>query len=544
MPAVFLRKLLYIAFCLFLLSVNYRITAADQFANPLDVRLADPHVLLDNGVYYLYATSAGNGYKVWTSSDLVNWRDRGLAFRTTSSSWAKNRFWAPEVIKHQGKYYLFYSAGGGPDDVMRICVASATSPLGPFADIAAPLFDNGQSYIDAHCFIDTDGQAYLYCSQDMSAPADNKSETVVARLNSTFTGLSSGITLCITPDNSWEIAGGGFKWNEAPAVLKRGGYYYMLYSGNVYSSPNYAIGYATATTPFGPWTKYSGNPIVKKTATVSGPGHCSVTTSPDGQEQWLVYHTHQQLSGGGQRQLAIDRISFENQIAGPARLMVPGAPSETMQAAPSGAAPFPVGGSDEFITGPGLDRTRWTVFNEDSSSYLFSSSALVISTVDGDVYADSRANHQNIFLQYPPWEDFEATTKVNFAPAQDFEQASLFVWQDHNNFIRFSNASIFGQKSFEIAVETNANYASQVIAHNFSADFWLRIKKTGSLYVFYASANGSTWSLIGAPRTVNLIDRKIGFGAASPGSGRRLSAAFDYFRVESGLSSVDAWSLY
>jgi len=501
--------------------------------------IADPQVLLDNGTYYLYGTGGVKGTKVWTSPDLVNWRDRGAAFRAPASSWGQDRFWAPEVIKTNGKYYLFYSAGGA-DGVMRICVATANSPLGPFSDVAAPLWDDGKAYIDAHVFIDTNGQAYLYCSQDMSVPADGRSDVVVAKLSPSLTSLASAPALCISPSVAWE--GGGNKWNEAPSVIKHGSYYYLLYSGNVYSSPNYSIGYAYSTSPLGPWTKYAGNPIVKKTATVSGPGHCSVTTSPDGQQLWLVYHTQQQLSGGGERQLAVDRIAFVDQPSGPALLTVPGGPSTAMQTEPSGAPDFPTGGTDEFNTSS-INRGRWVIFNENSANHNPTGSVLEISTVDGDVYEDTRANEQNIFLQYPPSQDFEVTAKINFSPGQNFEQVSLFAWQDHNNYLRFSQAWINGKK-YEIGLEQNASFTAQQAANSLGSNFYLRLNKQGTTYRCYGSSNGSSWSAIGQPVTANFSDLKIGLAAASPNSGRKLTAAFDYFRVEPLASGVTDWSVY
>jgi beta-xylosidase len=34
---------------------------------------------------------------------------------------------------------------------------------------------------------------------------------------------------------------------EGPWVIKTNGYYYLFYSGNVYSTPNYAVGVARST---------------------------------------------------------------------------------------------------------------------------------------------------------------------------------------------------------------------------------------------------------------------------------------------------------
>ena len=72
-------------------------------------------------------------------------------------------------------------------------------------------------------------------------------------------------------------------------MLKRDGVYYLMYSGTGADSPNYAIGYATADSPRGPFKKYSGNPIVQRSEGIYGPGHHCVVTGPDG-KLWMVYH--------------------------------------------------------------------------------------------------------------------------------------------------------------------------------------------------------------------------------------------------------------
>ena len=44
------------------------------YVNPVSDTIfgADPFVLFDQGIYYLYATSAGDGFKYWTSRNLVD----------------------------------------------------------------------------------------------------------------------------------------------------------------------------------------------------------------------------------------------------------------------------------------------------------------------------------------------------------------------------------------------------------------------------------------------------------------------------------------
>src|SRR3546814_14527931 len=56
--------------------------------------------------------------------------------------------------------------------------------------------------------------------------------------------------------------------NEGPYVLKHQGLYYLIYSGNGYTSQEYGIGFSVADGPAGPWRKYAGNPILQSPDTL------------------------------------------------------------------------------------------------------------------------------------------------------------------------------------------------------------------------------------------------------------------------------------
>ncbi len=304
-----------------------------SYRNPLGVDLADPHVLLHDGVYYAYGTSAADGFKVWSSSNLVDWEGHGYALQRTADTWGNDLFWAPCVIAHRGAFYLFYSSRGpveGDRQSHRISVARAESPLGPFVDVAAPLFDHGMAVIDAHALIDEDGAAYLYFVRDISE--SGKSRVWAARLADDLLSLTGEPVLCIEPSQPWE----GEQWNEAPFVIRHGDTYVMTYSANGFYDPRYAVGYATAPSPLGPWTKAEDNPILQRTDGVSGPGHNSMVLSPDGSEWFAVYHVHKSLKGGHRRELAIDRMTIEEQPDGSLRLRIDG-PTSDPQPLPSGA---------------------------------------------------------------------------------------------------------------------------------------------------------------------------------------------------------------
>jgi beta-xylosidase len=99
-------------------------------------------------------------------------------------------------------------------------------------------------------------------------------------------------------------------------VILHDGTYYLFFSGNDWNG-SYAMGYATASSPMGPFTPYSGNPILQGDGKVHGPGGGSVVTGPDGR-LWMVYHVWPGAEGydnGGIRNLRIDPIEWNGSEA-------------------------------------------------------------------------------------------------------------------------------------------------------------------------------------------------------------------------------------
>jgi xylan 1,4-beta-xylosidase len=275
--------------------------ARKTYRNPLlpDVIMADPHVIRVDGQYYLYATTHTRGYDVFVSDDLVNWRNAGRAFDDP-----RRGAWAPDVFDNRrgdGKFYLYYADNNadsaGPPK--QIGLAVADSPLGPFVDKGRLV----AGAIDAHLFQDDDGRLYLYYS-DMVGGATLRVQPMADPL--TKQGDSK---VLVGPTEPWEKIGGAI--TEAPFVIKRHGVYYLMYSGASAQSPDYAIGYATATSPLGPFEKYPGNPIVRRGGSVLGPGHHCVIEGPDGR-LWLVYHQKWNTASNFKRFLAIDPMWFDD----------------------------------------------------------------------------------------------------------------------------------------------------------------------------------------------------------------------------------------
>lgn len=321
------------------------------YTNPVggEIRMGDPFVMKHGRRYYLYGTAGGRSFSAWTSTDLVHWEDMGQVRHHDEDSWGRSSFWAPEAFHYDGRFYLAYSAQRDRDEGFRLCLAAADGPEGPFEDIYAPWCDVGWSTIDAHVFVDDDGTPYLYFAKVgvLEPPNDGVTERTLfgkiygMRLKEDLSAPAGEPVLCVEADQPWEELPAEqspinlrVECNEGAFVLKHDGRYYMTYSAGHYASPRYGIGYAVAEHPLGPWTKPDNNPlaVADPEVGVSGPGHNSITSSPDGSELFVVYHAHADPEHpSGRRTVNIDRLVIED---GRMRML---GPTRSPQPMPSGA---------------------------------------------------------------------------------------------------------------------------------------------------------------------------------------------------------------
>ncbi|MGN1345670.1 MAG: glycoside hydrolase family 43 protein [Eubacteriales bacterium] len=292
------------------------------YKNPVfsEAQAADPGVLYHDGTYYCYSTSAPIGYYVYTSTDLVNWKNEGLCCEMAWGIDKSGYYWAPEVVEHNGRFYMIMSV----DEHLGFAVAD--SPLGPFLPEKNWLFDKT---IDGHIFLDDDGRAYLFYvtwrdGHEYGIYGCELEDDIVTVKPNTEVHL-------LSPKEAWEKTDGSV--TEGPFVLKHNGTYYLTYSGTGYTSPDYAVGYATSDSPLGEYTRYTGNPILSRTEKLYGPGHHCFTTSPDGSELFIVYHVHASTTEVHPRKICVDRARFAPTASGTDRLEIYG-PTHTAQEYP------------------------------------------------------------------------------------------------------------------------------------------------------------------------------------------------------------------
>jgi len=276
---------------------------------------ADPNIVRFGDTYYIYATTdgysgwGGKDFYVWKSTDLVDWERSAEPMLTLDGSngdvpWATGNAWAPTIIERDGKYYFYFSGHNPTYNRKTIGVAVADSPEGPFtAQPTAMILNNeavtsGQAIDPAAVRDPRTGKYYLFWGNGSPLYAE-LGDDMVSIKQSTIQRIS-GLT----------------SFREGSFVNYREGTYYLTYSIDDTGSPDYRVGYATASSIDGPWT-YRGV-ILEKDASqgILATGHSSIVQVPGTDDWYIAYHRFglPALGGAGgdgtHRETTIDRLYF------------------------------------------------------------------------------------------------------------------------------------------------------------------------------------------------------------------------------------------
>jgi len=291
-----------------------------DYRNPVyDGYFADPFVLACDGRYIAYGTGAiidGLVFETLVSSDLVHWERMGGALQPADPALG-DTFWAPEVVRADDRFWMYYSVGT-QDGPHQLRVASAANALGPFVDEGVNLSADERFAIDPHPFRDTDGTWYLFFARDVLAGPRVGTQLAVDGLT-TMSSVSGHSQTVLAATADWQLFeadrsmyGGRYDWHtlEGPTVRAHDGGYYLFYSGGSWQGPGYAVGWAYADHPLGPWREppdAEGRLLATVPGQVFGPGHNSVLTSPGGLDV-LIYHAWD--AAGTKRRMCIDPLTW------------------------------------------------------------------------------------------------------------------------------------------------------------------------------------------------------------------------------------------
>jgi GH43 family beta-xylosidase len=282
-----------------ILTSKSRADAGDPtFNNPLVLQRADPFVMLhSDGFYYFTATVPEYDRLVLRRAKSLNElgaAEEKVLWRKHEHGAMGSHIWAPELHRMDGKWYIYFAAGGAEKiwDI-RIYAVENDSPNpmeGEWKECGQVKTAWESFALDATTF-EHGGANYLVWAQKDSAIKGN-TNLYIAKMD-TPTSITGKPVMLSKPDLPWERI--GFWVNEGPAVLERNGKIFITYSASA-TDYHYCMGMLTADARSdllnaASWTK-SQEPVLKtdEAVKVFGPGHNSFTTTLDGKTVLMVYH--------------------------------------------------------------------------------------------------------------------------------------------------------------------------------------------------------------------------------------------------------------
>jgi GH43 family beta-xylosidase len=280
--------------------------------NPLLPSGPDPWVIYKDGYYY-YMNTMSTNLTIWKTPTLANLRgaEKKVVWIPPASGPYSHELWAPELHFLQGKWYIYFAADDGTNDTHRIWVVENASadPLagtwvmkGKLADAA-----NDKWAIDATVFEDR-GNMYVLWS-GWEGDTNGTQNIFIAKLANPWTIQGARVKLS-SPTYVWEKVGDLTRANqisdlphvdvnEGPEILQHGGKIFLVYSASGCWTDYYELGMLSTTSGSNlldpaSWKK-SEKPVFWQApeASVYGPGHNSFFRSPDGKEDWILYHANQ-----------------------------------------------------------------------------------------------------------------------------------------------------------------------------------------------------------------------------------------------------------
>lgn len=249
------------------------------------LQIRDPYVLVENSVYYLFGTTdadpwsgKGMSFLCYSSSDLEWFEGPFVAFALAEGFWADKNFWAPEVHKYKGAYYMFASFyREGRHRGTQILVAD--QPVGPYH----PLTDYPYTPKEWDCldgtFYEDDGKLYSVFAHEWTQIGDGTMELVelssdllqvVSEPKTLFHASDALWVRSLRENESEYVTDGPFLWKMECGKLA------MLWSS--FGEDGYALGVAYSTNGIhGPWVQEE-RPLFAKDG-----GHGMIFKRSDGQ---------------------------------------------------------------------------------------------------------------------------------------------------------------------------------------------------------------------------------------------------------------------
>tara|TARA_R110001592_G_scaffold62863_14_gene192476 strand:+ start:116 stop:1150 length:1035 start_codon:yes stop_codon:yes gene_type:complete len=286
--------------------------SAQTFKNPLLPSGADPYSTYYKGVYY-YTHTLGNRLMLWKTinlADLKNAESKLIWTPPQGTNYSKE-IWAPEFHIINGKWYAYFAADDGDNSNHRMYVLENTSedPFKGTWEFKGKIAASPDRWaIDGNIF-EYKEQLYMIWA-GWEGNVNVQQNIYIAKMSNPWT-IEGSRVLISQPKYNWEKQGDlnddvnppHVNVNEGPQFLEHNDDVFIIYSASGCWTDFYNLGMLrlTGDNPMNPqdWTKHDKPIFTKSEANgVYAPGHNSFFKSPDGKEDWILYHANDNPGDG------------------------------------------------------------------------------------------------------------------------------------------------------------------------------------------------------------------------------------------------------
>lgn len=297
-------------------------------AQASDIRVHDPVAIKQGDTYHLFCTGRGIGH--FTSTDMENWQEADPVF-AEKPTWTdevvpefRNHIWAPDIVFHNGQYYLYYSVSAFGKNTSAIGVV--TNKTLDSKDKNYKWTDHGiviQSIpnrdlwnaIDPNIVFDDDGTPWMSFGsfwEGLKLVKLDKSLLKIAEPQEWHTVARRERSFELGDSNAGDAA------LEAPFIFKKDGWYYLFISWDLCcrgENSTYKVVVGRSKNVEGPYFDMNqknmfhggGSLVIQGNKNWYGAGHCSVYTF--GEEDYLFFHAYD-ASDEGHSKLKIKPIRW------------------------------------------------------------------------------------------------------------------------------------------------------------------------------------------------------------------------------------------
>lgn len=305
----FLRQA-FISVFVFASCVTY---AQKTFMNPLLPSGADPWCIYKNGYYY-YTNSTGRNITLWKTKNIayLSNAEKKIVWTPPKTGAYSKEIWAPEIHYFQNKWYLYFAADSGNNNDHRLYVlenASADPLQGEWIMKGKLTTPEDKWSIDGSV-MEYKNKLYLIWS-GWKGDTNGEQDIFIAAMKNPWT-VEGKRTLLSRPQYKWELYGDlhdadnppHVSVNEGPEFLLHDNKIFLIYSASGCWTDFYALGMLTADAnanllDSAAWKK-SSQPVFKESLNhkVYATGHNCFFVSPNGKENWILYHANSNPGDG------------------------------------------------------------------------------------------------------------------------------------------------------------------------------------------------------------------------------------------------------